>query len=506
MTGFFMLLVQPFHTCRVHDSGRLQTVYYLPQIIMPTTSALAKKIGFWSATSIIVGSIIGSGVFMKPASMAEQLGSPIWLTIIWVIAGLFSLFGALIYAELGAMMPETGGIYVYFRKMFGGFVAFLYGWAAFSVINTASVAAISFVCAQYADYFLHLPRFDTATEQAFVWHIPFIGDLYPLENFGVKSLAISLVILFTAINYVSTKAGSTFQLVSTFVKMAVIAMLVFGIFLSGSGSFHHFVSAEIPKEGTALLSGIIAAMTGAFFAYDGWINIASMAGEVKQPQKNIPKSLWLGVLVCVVVYVLVNQAYLYVLPVERIAGSSLVAADAIGIALGNTGEAIVAAMIVVCTLGAINGNTMAPTRITYAMGKDKVFLPWAGKEHKRFQTPANALLLHGAWTIVFIITGSFDMLADMFVFITWIAYGLGAAGIFMLRKKMPDAERPYKIWGHPFVTVLFIAFAAFYLVTTIYNDVSNYLAHRQPVINSVLGMVITALGVPLYFYFRKKKT
>ena len=473
---------------------------------MSTHSSLAKKIGFWSATSIVIGSVIGSGVFMKPASMAAQLGSPVWLTIIWVIAGIFSLFGALVYAELGAMMPETGGIYVYFRKMFGDFVAFLYGWAAFSVINTASVAAISFVCAQYADYFLHLPRFDLVTEQSVVWHIPFIGNLYPLENFGVKSLAVTLVIIFTIINYISTKAGSAFQLISTFVKMAVIAVLVFGIFLSGSGSFHHFIAAEAPKQGDALISGIIAAMTGAFFAYDGWINIAAMAGEVKQPQKNIPKSLLLGVLVCVIVYVLVNQAYLYVLPVEKVAVSSLVASDAIGVALGNTGEAIVAAMIVICTLGAINGNTMAPTRITYAMGKDKVFLPWVGKEHKRFQTPANALLLHGIWTIVFIITGSFDMLADMFVFVTWIAYGLGAVGVFMLRKKMPAAERPYKIWGHPVVTILFIVFSSFYLVTTVYNDVSNYLAHRQPVINSVLGMVITALGVPLYFYFKKKKS
>lgn len=436
--------------------------------------------------------------------MAAQLGSPIWLTLVWVIAGLFSLFGALIYAELGAMMPETGGIYVYFRKMFGEFVAFLYGWAAFSVINTAAVAAIAFVCAQYADYFLHLPRFDAITEQSVVWHIPFIGDLFPLENFGVKSLAVLLVIIFTTLNYISTKAGSAFQVISTFIKIAVMGILVFGIFIAGNGSLHHFVDAENPKHGGALVSGIIAAMTGAFFAYDGWINIASMAGEVKDPQKNIPKSLFLGVFICVLVYVLVNQAYLFALSVEQIAQSKLVAADAIGVALGNTGEAIVAALIVICTLGAINGNTMATARITYAMGRDKVFLPWVGKDHKKFNTPGNALWLHGIWTCMFIITGSFDMLANMFVFITWIAYGLGAVGIFMLRKTMRDKERPYKIWGHPFVTLLFIAFAAFYLVTTLYSDITNYMAHRQPVINSLLGIVITATGIPFYFYFRKK--
>jgi basic amino acid/polyamine antiporter, APA family len=472
---------------------------------MSTNSTLAKKIGFWSATAIIIGSMIGSGVFMKPASMAAQLGSPVWLTVVWVIAGLFSLFGALIYAELGAMIPETGGIYVYFRHMFGDFIAFLYGWAAFAVINTAAVAAIAFVCAGYADQFLHLPRLDTIAEHSITWHIPFIGDLYPLENIGIKLLAIALVIGLTLLNYVSVNAGSAFQVVSTFIKMAVIAALILGIFFSGGGSFQNFIHADHPKEGADLISGIIAAMTGAFFAYDGWINITFMAGEMEKPHKNIPKSLFAGVLACIIVYVLVNQAYLYVLPVEKIAGSPLVASDAIAVAWGSTSSYIIAAMIVICTLGAINGNTMATARVTYAMGKDKVFLPWTGKEHKKFQTPGNALLLHGAWTSLFIITGSFDMLTDMFVFVTWIAYCAGAVGIFLLRKKMPDRPRPYKIWGHPVVTILFIAFSTFYLITTVYSDVTNYLHDRQPVINSVLGMVITAIGIPLFFYFRKKK-
>lgn len=472
---------------------------------MSSGTGLAKKIGFWAATSIIIGSIIGSGVFMKPASMAEQLASPVWLALVWIIAGMFSLFGSLIYAELGAMMPETGGIYVYFKKIFGNFIAFLYGWAAFSVINTAAVAAIAFVCAAYADYFLHLPGFSDDVVRSCVWHLPFIGDLYPLKDFGIKMLAVFLVLVFTLLNYLSTKAGSIFQLISTIIKVGIIGMLVLGIFVSGDGSFNNFIAAENPKQGAALISGIVAAMTGAFFAYDGWINIASMAGEVKQPQKNIPRSLFLGVFVCVVVYVLVNQAYLYVLPVEKIATSSLVAADAVGVALGKTGEALIAAMIVICTIGAINANVMAPARITYAMGNDEVFSPWTGREHKKFQTPGNALWLHGIWTCVFIITGSFDMLADMFVFVTWIAYGLGAVGILMLRKKLPNAERPYKIWGHPVVTLLFIGFTVFYLVTTLYNDINNYLHQRQPIINSLLGLIITAAGIPVYFYYKKKR-
>lgn len=473
--------------------------------MMNQPHSLQKKIGFWSATSIVVGSIIGSGVFMKPSTMAAQLGSPIWLTLVWIIAGLFSLFGALIFAELGAMIPETGGIYASFRRMFGDFVAFLYGWAAFAVINTAAVAAISFVCAQYADYFLHLPRFDTATELAFAWHIPFIGDLYPLQNFGVKSLAVAIVIGLSALNYRSVRAGSSFQLISTIIKIVVIVALIAGILFSGEGSFQNFFQAENPKEGMSLLSGIVVAMTGAFLAYDGWINVTFIAGEIKQPQKNIPRSLIVGVFACIVVYVLVNQAYLYVLPVEKLAASSLVASDAIAVALGNTSGAIVAAMIVICTLGAVNGNLMASCRVTYAMGNDRVFLPWVGKTHTRYHTPGNAVWLHAVWTSVFIITGSFDMLADMFVFITWIAYLFGAIGIFLLRKKMPDQPRPYKIWGYPVVPILFIAFSSFYLISTVWNDITNYLNERQPVINSVLGMVITAIGIPLYYYFKKKR-
>ncbi len=469
---------------------------------MTTKNGLQKQIGLWSATALIVGSIIGSGVFMKPATMAAQLGSPVWLTLVWIIAGFFTLCGAVIFAELGAMWPETGGIYTYFRRMFGEFFSFLYGWAAFSVINTAAVAAIAFVCAQYADYFLQLPGFATATELAYAWHIPFIGTLYPLQNFGVKALAMMIVLFLSVLNYRSVRAGSSFQLVSTILKLAVVGALIFGILFSGKGNLQNFFYAENPKQGIDLLSGIVVAMTGAFLAYDGWINITFVAGEIKQPQKNIPRSLLLGVLTCVIVYVLVNQAYLYVLPVEKMAGSSLIASDAIAIVLGNTGGAIVAAMIVICTLGAVNGNLLASCRVTYAMGCDNVFWPAVGRLHSRYKTPGNAIWLHAWWTCTFIITGTFDMLADMFVFITWIAYLFGAIGIFLLRKKLPMEPRPYKTWGYPFIPILFIAFSLFYLITTIWNDISNYMNDRQPVINSLLGLLITAAGIPLYLYYR----
>jgi basic amino acid/polyamine antiporter, APA family len=468
-------------------------------------SQLKKTIGLWPAVAIIIGSIIGSGVFMKPATMASQLGSPLWLTAVWIIAGLFSLTGALIYAEVGAMLPETGGQYVYFKYMYGKFVAFLYGWAAFSAINTAAVAAISFVCAQYADYFLHLPRLDAVAEHSMALHMPFLGNLYPLENLGVKLLAVALVIGLTLLNYISVRAGSALQVFSTLIKVLVIGALVFGIFFSGKGSAGNFINAIHPKEGIGLLSGIVGALTGAFMAYDGWINITFVGGEISNPQKTIPRSLFIGVFACIVVYVLVNQAYLYVLPVEKVAASSLVASDAISVAFGTTGAAIVAAMVVICTFGAINGNIMSVARVTYAMSIDKLFFNWTGKEHPRFKTPGNALLVHGVWSCILVISGSFDMLADMYTFISWIAYLMGAIGIFILRKKMPGASRPYKAWGYPLLSALFIAFASFYVVSTIWNDINNYNTGKTPVINSLLGLAITALGIPLYWYFNRKR-
>ncbi|MBS1566694.1 MAG: amino acid permease, partial [Bacteroidetes bacterium] len=432
------------------------------------------------------------------------LGSPLWLAAVWIVAGLFSLAGALIYAEIGALMPETGGQYVYFRKMYGDFTAFLYGWAALTVINTASVAAIAFVCAQYADYFLHLPRLSAVTEHSIVWHLPFLGNLYPLENLGVKLLALLLVTLLTAVNYFSVRAGSGIQVLSTVVKLLVITALVAGIFFSGNGHIQNLVQAQHPRQGIALLAGIVAAMTGAFMAYDGWINITFIGGELRHPQKTIPRSLLLGVSICIIVYMLVNEAYLYALPVEKVAASPLVAADAISAVTGRTAGAVIAALVVICTFGAVNGNVLANVRVTYAMSRDRLFFSWAGRAHPRFHTPGNALWLHGIWAGLFIISGSFDMLADMFTFVSWVAYLLGAIGVFILRRKMPLAERPYRTWGYPVVPVLFIAFALFYVVSTIANDIHNYCKGETPVINSLLGLAITAAGIPLYLIFRRK--
>jgi basic amino acid/polyamine antiporter, APA family len=467
-----------------------------------------QKIGLHTAISIVVGSIIGSGIFMKPATMAAQTGSAPLLIFVWIAGGILSLFGALIFAEVGAMFPETGGLYVYLKKMYGKFPAFLYGWSAFSVINTAAVAAIAFVCAKYSNFFLHLPGVNEATVQSFVLHLPYVGDLYPLDDLGVKALAIFFVISLSWLNVISLSASGKLQLISTLIKVGVLVMLVVGILFSGNGEVSNlWMKSPDAPAGLEMMRAAVAALTGAFVAYDGWQNIGFMGGEIEQPKKNLPKSIILGVVSCMGVYVLVNIAYAYALPVDVMARSPLVASDAMAAMLGNTSGAVIAAMIVIVTFGAINGNVMSVARVTLAMGKDGLFFAPTACEHPASGTPANALWYHCVWACILIMTGSFDMLADMFIFITWVFIIIACIGLVRLRKKMPNHPRPFRMWLYPWSLLIFTAFALFYVGSTLHYEISAFIAGKIKVVNSLLGLIITLAGVPLYFYFtsRQKK-
>ena len=466
---------------------------------------LERKLGLYACIAIVVGSVIGSSIFMKPATMAGQVDSPMILLLVWVIAGIVSMFGGMINAEIGAMIPDTGGQYVYFRKMYGDFFAFVYGWAAFIVINTAAIAAIAFVFAQYAEYFVQLPRFSPDIERAVQLTIPGIGKLYLLENIGVKGLAIIILLFITWINYYSVKAGSAFQVVTTLLKVFALLVLIFFIFFSGKGNVHNFFTSSDKDVGFWVsVSGFIAAMSGALAAFDGWNNIGFAGGEIKNPDKNIPRGLFIGLFICIIIYVLTNLAFLYVLPMDQMKNSVLVASDAIAVVSGITGGGLIALMVVISCLGALNGNTLSCARITFAMGQQKIFSAWAGQVHPSFKTPGNALWLHGIWSCLFVLTGSFDMLADLFVFISWIFYGFAAYGVFILRRKMPDVKRPYKVWGYPVIPIIFIFFAAFYFVMTLYNDISAFLLGKTEFINSVYGLGLTLAGIPVYYYYKRK--
>ncbi|HKC37817.1 MAG TPA: amino acid permease [Chitinophagaceae bacterium] len=467
---------------------------------------LAKTIGLWSATSLVIGCIIGSGIFMKPATMAAQLPSPYLIILVWLIAGVVSMFGAMAYAELGTMFPETGGQYIYLRYAFNDLVAYLYGWAGLVVVNSAAIAAIGFVFASYAGYFIPLPHFNIATEQSVILHIPMIGDILPLQNIGVKSLAIIMILFLTIINYISVKSSNAIQVIATVLKVVAILFLIGGILFSGKGEVKNFVTngSSFDLSGWKLLGAFMAATTGAFAAYDGWNGVTMVAGEIKNPQKNITKSLIFGVWICIIVYVLITLSFIYVLPIDVMAKSPLVASDAVAVAWGNVGGGLIAAMIVLVTFGATNSNLMANIRVVFAMGESKTFFSQVAKVHPKYKTPGNAALVMGIWSCVLVLSGSFDVLADMFVFVSWIFYGLVILGLFFLRKKFPDKERPYKVWGYPIVPIIFLLFTTIYIVTTLYNDINNYIEGRSIFINSVFGLILTAIGIPLYFYFKKK--
>lgn len=470
-------------------------------------TSLRQSLGLITTTAIVIGAVIGSGIFKKPAVMASQLGSPELLLAIWIIAGIVTLFGALTNAEIAGMITETGGQYIFFEKMYGKFMAFIYGWGILAVIQTGSIASITYVFAEYSEYFIQLPRFDAQTEKSIALHIPYIGVIYPLSNIGVKGLTILTVWSLSIVNYFGVKFGGTVSAFFTVLKVAAMLGLVFFAFAFSNGSFNHFSldSPSFDNGQIGIFAGIIMAMSGAFWAYDGWNNITYIAGEVKNPQHTIPKALFIGTIVIITVYLLINIAYLYVLPVETMAGSQLVAADVARTALGQYAGAFIAASVMISTFGTSNGTIMVSARVYFAMSRKGMFFKLFGNIHPKFATPSNALILQAFWTSMLVLSGKFDDLTDMLIFVSWIFYAMGAYGVFVLRKKMPDFPRPYKVPGYPIIPAIFIAFASIYVIVTLYFDIVNYYSGKTQIINSLFGLLLVALGLPLYFYFNKKQ-
>jgi len=473
---------------------------------MAPSPTFQRTIGLSTAISLVVATVIGSGIFMRPAEMAGLLGSPALIFAVWIIAGLFTMVSAMVLAEVAAMLPETGGPYAFMRHMYGDFWSYLYGWAAFAVINCAGSAGIAFITAQYLEYFFELPRFSPAIEQSVAFHIPLVGDIFPLDDFGVKILTVIILCMLTWISYRSTKTSGVLMNIFSSAKVVAIVLLVGGLFVSGKGSFSNFLeSSELIKPvGFALVTAMVAACNGALQAFDGCNNMLYLTGEIKNPGKNIPKSLFIGLSICIVVYLLVNAAMIYVLPVDKMAGSSLVASDAAMIAFGVVGGGLIAFLIAFSVLGTTFSNVFTPPRMTFAMAQDGQFFKMAGKIHPRFKTPGNALLVHLGLMIVMVLSGSFFILADMYIFIVWTFNLMLMIGVFILRRKMQDRERPYRVWGYPWMPMMVILFNAFYLIITLTDDIQKYIDGKTRLMNSVFGIVVTAAGIPLYYYFRRK--
>jgi APA family basic amino acid/polyamine antiporter len=468
---------------------------------------LLPVLGLFSTIMLVVGGVIGSGIFRKPGVMAAEIGSPGWLMGIWLLAGIITMFGALTNAEITGVIPETGGQYVYFERMYGPFVAFLYGWAAFIVIQTGSVAALAYVFAEYSTRFLDLGELPAALAGWSV-HLPFIGDLAPLKEIGVKSVAVLVVVVLTAINYAGVRFGGVVQNICTIAKLAGMGALLLGAFLpSTHGSMANLTSAgsAIPKQGLALAAAVAAALQGAFWAFDGWVKASFIGGEVRDAQRVIPRATVVGMLIVTGIYLAMNAAYCWVLPSDAMAGSKLVAADAAE-KIFNGGGKWIAVLVMLSTFGANNAVILTSARVYFSMGQRGVAPAMLGRVHPRFHTPGAALTAQCIWAAILIFSGTFDTLTNTLIFVGWIFYAAGAFGVFVLRRKDPLAPRPYKVPAYPFVPAAFVLFAVLFLALTIYNDVSNYraavAAGKPGLINCAMGLALIVAGVPVYFLAR----
>ena len=329
--------------------------------------ALLPTLGLFSTIMLVVGGVIGSGIFRKTGGMAAELGSPELLLLVWVLAGVITLFGALTNAEIASLIPETGGQYVYFQRMYGPFFAFLYGWAIFAIIQCGSIAAVAYLFAEYAGRLVHLPELSPALA-GWSFHLPFIGDVTPLAEIGTKGLAAALIILLTAVNYIGVRFGGLVQNIFTVAKLTAMALLVLGAFLpSTGGSAANFTtpSATVHLSGLALFAAIAAALQGAFWAYDGWNKLTFIAGEVKQPQRNIPLALLWGMLTVTAIYVLINVAYLHVLPVDELAKSKKFFVFDVAEKIFAGGGNWIAALVMLSTFGTTNAIIMASARVYF---------------------------------------------------------------------------------------------------------------------------------------------
>lgn len=476
-----------------------------------TRLELSREMGLIAAIAAGVGSIIGSGIFKKPALMASQLGSPQLLILVWIVAGIMTLFGALSIAEISGMFKDPGGQYVYFNKGYNRFIGYLYGWAVFIVTQTGSIAAIAYVFSDSLGYFIKYPKLSAAWEN-FSIPIPFIGAMTPFKSIGLKIATIALIVFLTWINYLGVKFGSAIAIIFSILKVGVIIGIVVLAFTIGHGHFGNF-TASAPLAAAAGSPSVflmfIMAMAGAFWAYDAWINITYMSGEIKNVQKNLPRAMAITVLIVIVVYILINLAYIYIIPVSTMASkyseSYLVAVDVAANFLGRWGGAAIAIAIMISTFGAVNSIAMTSARVYFAMAREKLFFRKLGHIHPRFRTPGTALIVQGAWATILVFSGTFDQLTDMLIFVSWVFYALAAFSVFILRKKMPDSPRPYKVWGYPFTPVIFVLFASVYIVFTLYSDILNFKNGTAPIINSVMGLVWVAIGIPGYIYWTLKQ-
>jgi APA family basic amino acid/polyamine antiporter len=458
---------------------------------------LVRGLNLSATTSLVVGTIIGTGVFLKSARMAQAVGTPELVLLAWVAAGFLSLAGALSYAELGAMLPSAGGEYVYLRAAYGDFPAFLFGWMRLVIGSAGSIASMAVGCTTFLAALIPLDL---------VWArhtFEFLGQKIGWQ-FGIQQiLAVAIILIFTAINCLRVAFGGRVQFLFTLAKVLGIAAIMVGaFFFAPSASWEHLRA----PEGVKLWSGMSAfgvAMLSALWAYDGWNNMPMAAGEVENPGRNIPRGLIIGMFIVLTVYLLVNLAYCYALPISEIASSSSslheaalpVAAKAAQTFWPHFGVGLMAIAGVLSTIGALNGSILTGARIPFAMARDGLFFKRFADLNVKTAVPASSIIFQGLWGSVLALSATFDRLTDCVIFAGMIFYAATTTAVFVLRRKMPDAPRPYRTLGYPVVPMVFILVALWLLVNTLLTSRAE----------SVAGLILIALGVPVFLGLRRNK-
>ena len=428
---------------------------------------LPRKLGLADSLAILIGIVIGGGIFLVPNLVARELKSTAAIFAVWIFGGVISFFGALACAELGTALPRTGGQYVFLRESYGPLIGFLYGWSMFTVARTAQIAWLAVTLALYVSY------------------------LVPLSAFASKLLGVSALAIFTAINYRGVKAGATVQKIFTLAKIVGLLIIICGAFLLGR---HPAPSPSAVSSGFSISSFGIA-LIASVLAYDGWVQVSFVAGEVRNPRRNILLALAIGTAACMAIYLLANAAYLRVLTIQEIAASDHVGATLAERVLGSVGGNMVSIIILVSIIGALNGSFLTSPRVYFAQARDGLFFRRFGEVHPRYQTPAFAVLTQGIWAALLVVTGSYEALAAYAMFATWLFYGLMVAGVIVLRRSQTNLERPYRMWGYPITAVLFVAITCWFL--------GNMLITRP--IPSLAGLLLVLTGVPAYFLWARRQ-
>ncbi|CAH0994867.1 Serine/threonine exchanger SteT [Emticicia aquatica] len=456
-------------------------------------SKLIPKIGLRAATILVVSVIVGSGVFKKIAPMSAELGSPLLVILCWILAGIISLAGALSTAEMASMFPDSGGEYAYFQKIYGRFFAFLYGWGNFTVMKTAAIAALAYIFAQSFNSLIPLPSSNLSC---------IIFGINIFDNLSIKLLASLLTILLTYLNYRGIKFAESLSSILTYLMfIAVLLFIIFGL-KAEEGSFENLTQKSVNFDesklyGWGMMKAMMIASLGAFWGYEGWNHIGYIGEEVKNPQKNLPLALGIGTGIVILIYVMLNIVFVYILPIDFFiqlneTPNKIAAIEVANKILGSTGMLFVACLILITTLNATNSSIMMSARIFYAMARDQLFFKKAASIHPIYKTPDVALLLQSIWSILLIWSGSFDQLTDMLIFASFIYYGSTALGVIILRLKNPEIERKYKVIGYPFVPIFFVLFCVSLLFVTIFN---------QPY-EALFGLGLIATGIPFYLFWK----